>query len=217
MGNCTDKESLLAIQAHLREEIGWRSKTCMYTWYFLVLATGTGVSYLLDRCFFSNEKPLPDPYLAGGFLAISLVWVVGLFYLLEKRSWITFIGHYLRAFAEPRLYSENTREGLHGWELHSFLIKQKRKLGVGDIETLGALAVIVCLGVLDVAIIRRNGVEINRLCWLITLHCAVVVITVTLYFWFRSRKKVLEKLWPSELATEAKGGQTIAPHKVDVL
>ncbi len=113
-----DKHVLLEIQSHLRKEIEWRSKTCMHTWFFLATATGLIYREIAPWCGVGAEitclpgnEILLKIHVALAF--VSLVWMGGLWYIIEKRTWISNIGHYLRHCVEPALFKG---QGINGWE-----------------------------------------------------------------------------------------------------
>jgi hypothetical protein len=123
-------ESYIEIQRHLRQEIEWRSKTCLHSLYFLMTATGAILGLLFFRAF-QNPGTLTQVYpeyyfndvdkLRMGLLLISCLWAVGLAYILEKRTWITYIAQYLREVVEYQLYprargSLNDPHKPIGWE-----------------------------------------------------------------------------------------------------
>ncbi len=145
----TDLQPLLEIQKLLRKEIEWRSKTCMHTWVFLASATGL-IFREVTTWWPSNINSSSDDFsflkIQTALAFISLLWVVGLWYIIEKRTWITNIGHYIKQCIEPKLYAERHR--VMGWEQFGNVIRKRLSFGKATyILIVEVIAGIIIIGV----------------------------------------------------------------------
>jgi len=186
----------------------------MYTWYFLVLSSGAIVYYTFDLAY--RDKDLEERFILCGFLLANLVLTIGLFYLLEKRTWISNIAHYLRTVVEPRLYSENSPARLHGWEMHVSLIKNSTFISVGRIEFWGTFFLMIfltILGFLFTPLFGKESISIATLpfhYWVYFSLNITMFIAASLYnfLYFLNRKKSLTNIW---------GEEYYSPHDAETL